>query len=104
MCWAPASLLLRDRLRVLLACVLLTPAVPMLFMGEEWGTEAPFLYFCDFAPALARAVDAGRRRALARLTPYPDALVRPDRANPNDAAMFHACKLDWSQLGRRRNA
>jgi maltooligosyltrehalose trehalohydrolase len=43
--------------------VLLAPGLPLLFMGEESGDEAPFLYFVDFDDAvLAEAVRAGRRR------------------------------------------
>ena len=36
------------------ACLLLTPQVPMLFMGEEFAASTPFLFFCDFGPELAR--------------------------------------------------
>ena len=28
--------------------MLLSPAIPMLFMGEEWGSKTPFPFFCDF--------------------------------------------------------
>lgn len=41
---------------------LLTPAIPMLFMGEEFGAAEPFLYFADWEGALREAVRAGRRR------------------------------------------
>ncbi len=45
------------------ATVLLAPAVPMLFMGEEHGDPAPFQYFTDHQDAqLAQAVRDGRRR------------------------------------------
>ena len=37
------------------------PATPMLFMGEEWGAEQPFPYFCDFHGQLADAIRKGRR-------------------------------------------
>jgi maltooligosyltrehalose trehalohydrolase len=68
------------------------------------GTETPFHFFCDFDETLARAVDAGRRRAFARLARYPDALVRTALADPNDGATFHACKLDWLELRRSGHA
>ena len=48
------------RLPTLLA--LLTPAIPMLFFGEEWGASEPFLYFADWEGELREAVRAGRRR------------------------------------------
>lgn len=45
------------------ATYLLAPAVPLIFMGEEYGEPAPFLYFTDHQdPALGQAVREGRRR------------------------------------------
>jgi maltooligosyltrehalose trehalohydrolase len=45
------------------ATVILAPAVPLLFMGEEYAEPAPFLYFTDHQdPGLATAVRDGRRR------------------------------------------
>ncbi|MGV3492645.1 MAG: DUF3459 domain-containing protein, partial [Ramlibacter sp.] len=41
---------------------LLTPAIPMLFFGEEWGATEPFLYFADWEGELREAVRAGRKR------------------------------------------
>ena len=38
---------------------------PMLFMGEEWGSKAPFPFFCDFKGDLAEAVRNGRRKEFA---------------------------------------
>ncbi|MEO6423105.1 MAG: malto-oligosyltrehalose trehalohydrolase, partial [Candidatus Nitrotoga sp.] len=43
------------------AVLLLSPQPPQLFMGEEFATTQPFLFFCDFGPELARAVTEGRR-------------------------------------------
>ena len=43
------------RLEAAYACLLLSPHVPMLFMGEEFASASPFLYFCDFDGELARA-------------------------------------------------
>lgn len=48
---------------------LLSPFVPLLFMGSEYGEVAPFLYFTDHAdPKLARAVRLGRRAEFAAAT------------------------------------
>ncbi len=45
------------------AFVILSPYVPMLFMGEEYGERSPFLYFVDHGdPGLVEAVREGRRR------------------------------------------
>jgi maltooligosyltrehalose trehalohydrolase len=79
------------------ACLLLAPAIPMLFMGEEFAASSPFLFFCDFEPELAEAVAAGRRRELARFASLPDALELPD---PNAVSTFEASKLHWDERAR----
>ncbi len=52
-------------LRLAMATVLLAPGIPMLFMGEEFDSRSPFLYFCDHAGELGERVRAGRRREFA---------------------------------------
>ncbi len=83
-----------DLLKVGAALVLLSPFVPMLFQGEEWGASTPFLYFTDHQdPELGRAVREGRRREY----PVPDGAEVPD---PQDPDTFYRSKLDWSELER----
>jgi len=86
-----------DALRALLACVLLSPPVPMLFMGEEWAASSPFLYFCDFSGDLARAVTEGRRNEFRRFARFSDPEVRERIPDPNDEASFRRSKLDWGE-------
>src|SRR5262249_29847139 len=86
-----------DALRALLACVLLAPAVPMLFMGEEFAASTPFLYFCDFHGELARAVREGRRSEFARFAAFADPAAREAIADPNDEATFVRSRLDWGE-------
>ena len=67
------------------ATVLLAPAVPMLFMGEEHDDPAPFQYFTDHQdPALAQAVREGRRREFSSWSggdvPDPQAPATRDRS------------------------
>jgi malto-oligosyltrehalose trehalohydrolase len=83
------------RLRALVACVLLSPQVPMLFMGEEFGATTPFLFFCDFEGDLAQAVTDGRRNEFARFARFRDPAVRERIPDPNAPATFAASKLDW---------
>ncbi|MGE5189224.1 MAG: malto-oligosyltrehalose trehalohydrolase [Gemmatimonadota bacterium] len=55
-----------DALKVAAAAVLLSPFLPLLFMGEEYGETAPFQYFVSHAdPALVAAVRAGRKEEFA---------------------------------------
>lgn len=77
-----------------LAITLLAPMPPMLFMGEEWGSRAPFPFFCDFAGDLAEAVRQGRRREFeAAYAAYGD-----DIPDPLDEATFRSARLDWHEL------
>lgn len=87
-----------------LAIMLLAPMVPMLFMGEEWGSKAPFPFFCDFQGDLAEAVRMGRRKEFEdAYAKYGDGV--PD---PLDESTMQSAVLDWSALdtepGRRRLA
>ncbi len=58
-----ATLVSPEGLRLAAAILLLSPYVPLLFMGEEHGEANPFLYFVSHGdPALVEAVREGRRR------------------------------------------
>jgi maltooligosyltrehalose trehalohydrolase len=75
-----------------LSITLLAPMVPMLFMGEEWGSQTPFPFFCDFKGDLADAVRAGRRREFAEAhAKYGDGI--PD---PLAQSTFQSATLDWA--------
>ncbi|SFM92812.1 malto-oligosyltrehalose trehalohydrolase [Izhakiella capsodis] len=83
-----------DSVTVLLATLLLSPHIPLLFMGEEYGETNPFLFFTDFHGDLARAVREGRAREFADHAGHQDAEV-PD---PNAMDTFERSKLDWHKL------
>ena len=78
--------------------LLLSPSIPMLFMGEEWGTKRPFRFFTDFHDELADAVREGRRREFAKFKAYAGAESREAIPDPNDEATFTASKLDWDEV------
>jgi malto-oligosyltrehalose trehalohydrolase len=82
------------------ACVLLAPAVPLVFMGEEFDASSPFLYFCDFAADLAAAVTAGRREEFARFARFREPAARAAIPDPNDCATFERSRLRWEELER----
>lgn len=51
-----------EALKLAAGITLLSPYLPLLFMGEEYGETAPFLYFVDHGdPDLIAAVRAGRK-------------------------------------------
>jgi maltooligosyltrehalose trehalohydrolase len=80
------------------AIVLLAPQIPLLFMGEEWGSLRPFAFFCDFEPGLADAVREGRRREFAHFAEYRDAAARERIPDPTALATFLMSRLDWAEL------
>lgn len=83
--------------RAALACLLLSPHIPMLFMGEEFAASTPFLFFCDFGPDLAQAVTDGRRREFAQFAGFSEESVRASIPDPGAAATFEASKLRWEE-------
>ena len=79
---------------------LLAPMVPMLFQGEEWGSKAPFPFFCDFQGGLADAVRKGRRQEYAwAYEKYGDEV--PD---PLDPATLQSAVLDWTGRSPEQDA
>ena len=81
--------------RALTALLLLGPNTPMLFQGQEFGASAPFLYFADHSPELAKAVGKGRREFLEQ---FPSLLqMNGDFAPPEAEETFLRCKLDHRQ-------
>jgi malto-oligosyltrehalose trehalohydrolase len=88
----------REMVEALTAILLLSPHVPMLFMGEEWGETRPFLFFADFSGGLAEAVREGRRHEFAAFTAFRnhEASLKqiPD---PNKLDTFEASRIDWSR-------
>ena len=85
-------------LRAAIAVLLLAPAVPLLFMGEEWDAAQPFPFFCDFGPDLAEAVRQGRRQEFARFPEFADEAARARIPDPIAPGTFSSGILDWAAL------
>ena len=84
--------------RAATAILLLAPSPPLLFMGEEFGAETPFLFFCDFEKGLAKAVTAGRRNEFAHFAKFSDPASREQIPDPSDARTYEASRLNWSEI------
>ncbi len=66
------------------ALLLLTPSVPLLFMGEEWASRMPFLFFVDHQEeALRQAVREGRQREFAEFDGFAGGETLPDPNAPD---------------------
>jgi maltooligosyltrehalose trehalohydrolase len=83
-----------ERARIAAALVLTSPFVPMLFQGEEFGSNSPFQYFADFSeePELAKAVAEGRRKEFGQFGWKPE-----DVPDPGSPETFHRSKINWSE-------
>ena len=80
-----------------LALLVLAPWIPLLFMGEEFGCEQPFPFFCDFSGDLARAVRDGRRNEFAAFAQFADPSARARIPDPNAESTFAAARIDWAR-------
>ena len=94
------SLVNKEALRAAMAVLLLAPSPPLLFMGEEFNANTPFLFFCDFEPRLAQAVTEGRRNEFARFSRFSDPSVREQIPDSGAVSTFEKSKLDWKPLER----
>ena len=83
-----------DLLAAAHAFLLLSPMIPMLFMGEEYGEKNPFLYFTAYENDLAAAVREGRRKEFAKFPEFADPSKRSHIPDPNDVATFTVSRPD----------
>ncbi len=76
-----------------------TPALPLLFQGEEWAEEAPFDYFTSHGDAaLVDAVRKGRHEEYLHLLDAGADMAA--WADPQDEETFRRCKLRWESIDR----
>ncbi|ACI51241.1 malto-oligosyltrehalose trehalohydrolase [Gluconacetobacter diazotrophicus PA1 5] len=77
-------------LRAAYGLLLLSPQIPLLFMGEEWGSRRPFLFFTSHSPHLGQIVRDGRRREFAAFAHFSDPARREQIPDPNQPETFAA--------------
>ena len=80
--------------RTMTALMLLSPATPMLFQGQEFAASTPFHYFADHKPELAAMVRDGRLEFLTQFPSLSDPEGRPMIPDPDNPETFEKCKLD----------
>lgn len=79
-----------EALKLAAGAVLFAPFIPLLFMGEEYGEEAPFLYFVSHEdPALVEAVRRGRKEEFKAFR-WPG-----EPPDPQSPETFQRSKLQW---------
>ncbi len=90
-----------DRLRAATLLLLLSPQIPLLFMGEEEGCDSPFLFFTDFHDELADAVRTGRRKEFAGQPGFDDEGARERIPDPNAHETFERSRPESGSRGAR---
>lgn len=89
-----AAMANEDALKAATLLLLLCPMVPLLFMGEEWGSRQPFLFFTDHHGELADAVREGRRNEFAEFSRFADAQQLTCIPDPNAVETFASSQPD----------
>jgi len=98
-----AKLTSPDALRAVTAVTLLCPHIPMLFMGEEWASQTPFYFFCDFGPDLAPLVKEGRREEFAKFPEFQDEKTRELIPDPTSELTFLHSILNWRERDEQQH-
>ena len=83
---------------MLFAALLMSPHIPLLFMGEEYGETHPFLFFTDFHGDLAKAVREGRAKEFTGHAGHDETdNNQRNREAQDDVNTFMRSKLDWNK-------
>jgi maltooligosyltrehalose trehalohydrolase len=77
-------------LRAATVLLLLSPMIPLMFMGDEYAAEQPFLFFTSHHGELAELVREGRRNEFSGFAAFTDPHKREQIPNPNAEETFHA--------------
>jgi maltooligosyltrehalose trehalohydrolase len=90
-----SSLVSFESLKLAAGAILLSPFVPLIFMGEEYGEKAPFLYFVSHSdPDLIEAVRKGRADEFRAFRWEGEPL------DPQSEETFARCKLHWGERNK----
>jgi maltooligosyltrehalose trehalohydrolase len=93
------SLVSGEQARLAAAAIILSPFIPMLFMGEEYGETNPFQYFTSHSDAdLIEAVRKGRREE------FDDFTWAGEPPDPHAEETFRGSKLNWSRAEEPQHA
>ncbi len=88
-----------DALKAATVLLLLSPMIPLLFMGEERGATSPFFYFTDHEDDLAKAVRDGRRAEFSKFAKFNDPELRQKIPDPNAIDTFRSSKIEHEPEG-----
>ncbi len=88
----------KQALRAATALLLLTPFIPLIYMGDEWASTSPFLFFTDHHDELADLVREGRRSEFKLFSGFQDEAKRARIADPNAVGTYAASAPDRTDI------
>ncbi len=80
------------------ALLLLCPLTPLLFMGQEWASSSPFLFFTDHNDELGPLVTEGRRNEFKHFSSFTNPENRKNIPDPQSERTFTASQLVWGEV------
>ncbi len=93
-----SSLVSFEALKLAAGVVILSPYITLIFMGEEYGEEAPFLYFVSHSDkSLIEAVRKGRREEFKAFS------WKVEPPDPQSVDTFLRCKINWKKKQEGRH-
>jgi maltooligosyltrehalose trehalohydrolase len=94
-----SSLVSLEELKLAAAITILSPYIPLLFMGEEYGEDSPFLYFINHKDHhLVQAVREGRKKEFAQFQ------WQQEPPDPQDKSTFQKSKINWQKRKENNHA
>lgn len=79
--------------KLMASAVMVSPFLPLLFMGEEWSAQSPFQYFVSHSDKdLIKAVQKGRRQE------FKEFHAEGETPDPQSEDTFNRSKLNWNEL------
>ncbi len=99
-----AELIPKEGYRAASALLCLTPYTPLIFMGQEWAAETPFLYFTDHEEELGRLISAGRREEFKEFAAFESGDEIEGLPDPQAVETFTASRLHWDDPRPPRQA
>jgi len=88
-----------DALTAATALLLLSPMIPLMFMGDEFAAEQPFLFFTSHHGELAELVREGRRNEFAAFSAFTDPHKREQIPDPNAQQTFETSRPQLKATG-----
>ena len=89
-----------DALKAATALLLLSPMIPLMFMGDEFAAEQPFLFFTSHHGELAELVREGRRNEFSAFDAFSDPAKREQIPDPNAQQTFEDSRPNLTASGQ----